>query len=482
MRTNVSGCFVCITALGLAGCGGEQGALSSGELGGAISLGGRPQAGHTQTDPTPVSSGTRATGGASSKMSESTTGGVIELTSGAGRGAMGGVANPVGSTPTSGGTVASQPSQVGGRSVLSGGAAASGGTVSTNRTAALGGTTHVSEGGSSSGAATQNGGAVTLGGNSNAGGSSSTSGGTTTAGATTSGGAGPVWPKKFCGNITTGNGSVDYSGMKFSRYWDQITPENAGKWGSVQSSTTSAFNWTVLDAIYAYALANGIPFKEHTFVWGAGNPSRVATSGDIENWIQSFCERYPKVALIDVVNEPPPHTTPNFAANLTTGETGSWGWITKSFKLARKHCGSAVLILNDYYNIEYVDQQDHFAAIVKDMQAAGAPIDAVGAQAHGVSKFTASELQAKLDRLSLVTGLPVYISEYDVGANDTVQLEAFRTQFPVFWNTENVRGVTVWGWIDGRTWISSSGLVNGTTPRPAMTWLMDYLGRPTPPL
>lgn len=53
-----------------------------------------------------------------------------------------------------------------------------------------------------------------------------------------------------------------------------------------------------------------------------------------------------------------------------------------------------------------------------------------------------------------------------------------RTHFPVFWQHTAVRGVTLWGWIVGRTWISGSGLVEGTTPRPAMNWLMTELGRP----
>src|SRR5690606_14096797 len=73
---------------------------------------------------------------------------------------------------------------------------------------------------------------------------------------------------KFVGNITTGN-SVDTNGLTFSDHWDQITPENAGKWGSVQNTAGAPFNWGPLDAIYDYAEQNGIIFKEHTFVWGS---------------------------------------------------------------------------------------------------------------------------------------------------------------------------------------------------------------------
>jgi endo-1,4-beta-xylanase len=299
------------------------------------------------------------------------------------------------------------------------------------------------------------------------------------AGGTSSGGAATV--HKFVGNITTGN-SVDTGGMKFAKYWDQITPENAGKWGTVQGTPTSAFNWSTLDAVYAYAETNKILFKQHTFVWGSQQPNGTPTLDQVENWIKSFCERYPNTKLIDVVNEPPPHTTPKYTANLGAGETGTYGWITKAFKLARQHCGNAILILNDYNNIEYGDQENHFIDIVKQIKAAGAPIDAVGAQSHALRTMSASQLQTNLNKMATETGLPIYITEYDIGeANDATQLATYQAQFPIFMKTEAVHGVTVWGWIDGRTWVANTGLVKGTQPRSAMTWLMGQLGRPVPP-
>jgi endo-1,4-beta-xylanase len=298
-------------------------------------------------------------------------------------------------------------------------------------------------------------------------------------GGTSTGGQAPLG--KFVGNITTGN-SVDTGGMKYSKYWDQITPENAGKWGSIQSTPTSAFNWSTMDAIYSYTETNHIVFKQHAFVWGSQQPRGTPTLEQVEAWIQAFCERYPNTRLIDVVNEPPPHTTPNYTANLGAGESGQWGWITKAFKLARKHCGNAVLILNDYNNIEYGDQESHFIDIVKQIKAAGAPIDAVGAQSHALRTMSASQLQTNLNRMASETGLPIYITEYDIGeANDATQLATYRAQFPIFQNTAAVHGVTIWGWIDGRTWVANTGLVKGTQPRSAMTWLMGELGRPVPP-
>ena len=96
--------------------------------------------------------------------------------------------------------------------------------------------------------------------------------------------------------------------------------------------------------------------------------------------------------------------------------------------------------------------------------------------------MSASQLQTNLNKMASQTGLPIYVTEYDIGeANDATQLATYQAQIPIFRNTAAVRGVTIWGWIDGKTWVANTGLVKGTTPRPAMTWLMNQLGRPVPP-
>lgn len=372
------------------------------------------------------------------------------------------------STSNGGAAGASQTAGIGGGLETSAGASGRAGAGGAGGMSGVAGGAHAGGGATSGAGGGGRGGAA---GSSGAGGSA--------AGAAGMGGATPLG--KFVGNISTGN-SVDTGGMKYAKYWDQITPENAGKWGSVQASVTSAFNWAALDAIYSYTETNHIIFKQHVFVWGSQQPTGTPTLAQIENWIKIFCQRYPNTKLIDVVNEPPPHTTPNYTANLGAGESGEWGWITKAFKLARQHCGNAVLIMNDYNNIEYADQENHFIDIAKQIKAAGAPIDAVGVQAHGLRTMSAATLQTNLNKMATQTGLPIYITEYDIGeANDATQLATYQAQIPVFRNTAAVRGITIWGWIDGRTWVANTGLVKGTTPRSAMTWLMNQLGRPVPP-
>ncbi len=291
-------------------------------------------------------------------------------------------------------------------------------------------------------------------------------------------------PDKFVGNITTGN-SVDPQGYSFAAHWDQITPENAGKWGSVQPNAGGDYNWSTLDAIYDYAEENGIVFKQHTFVWGNQQPRGTIGEADVKDWMRSFCERYPRTAMIDVVNEPPPHTTPSYADAIGGGTNGSWQWITNSFLWAREACPKAILILNDYNNIEWPNDHNHFVNIVRTIMAAGAPVDALGAQAHDLDNGAVSFDRVKgfLQALHDESGLPVYITEYDISTtDDNAQLRTYQEQVTHFRSLDFVPGITIWGWIYGRTWSSApnSGLIRDGSPRPAMTWLMEELGRPVP--
>ena len=285
----------------------------------------------------------------------------------------------------------------------------------------------------------------------------------------------PVTPGKdhkfFVGNITTG-GSVR---SDFIQYWNQITPENEGKWGSVEG-TRDRYNWGPVDRIYEYARQHNIPVKAHTFVWGAQSPSWLndlsgsEIAAEIEEWIRDYCTRYPDTAMIDVVNEAVPGHQPAGYAQKAFGNN----WIVRVFQLARQYCPNSILILNDYNNIRW--QHNEFITLAKSAIPSGY-VDAIGLQAHELKDVPASTVKQAIDNLWNQLQVPIYISEYDIGdTNDQNQLKNFQEHFPVFYNHPHVKGITIWGYVVNRTWITGSGLIqdNGT-PRPAMTWLMNYI-------
>src|SRR5690606_26499860 len=129
---------------------------------------------------------------------------------------------------------------------------------------------------------------------------------------------------------------------------------------------------------------------------GSQQPSGNISETHVRTWMREFCARYPETRLIDVVNEPPPHTTPAYADAIGGGTNGNWQWIVNAFNWARESGPNAILILNDYNNIEWADQNQHFIDSANVVKAAGAPIDAVGAQAHGLSDGVSAETMRQL--------------------------------------------------------------------------------------
>lgn len=282
----------------------------------------------------------------------------------------------------------------------------------------------------------------------------------------------------FVGNITT-RGQVR---SDFIQYWDQITPENEGKWGSVER-TRDQYDWTALDRIYQFARDNNIPVKAHTLVWGSQCPGWVGANcsgsglsaaelrAEIEEWIRDYCTRYPDTQYIDVVNEATPGHAPAGYAEKAFGSN----WITRSFELAAQYCPNATLILNDYNVLSW--NTSEFIQMARPAVNAGV-VDAIGLQAHGLADWSTNELATKLDQIAAL-GLPIYISEYDIQkTNDQEQLAVMQEQFPLFYNHPSVAGITIWGYVVGATWREGTGLIQSDgTPRPAMTWLMNYLDR-----
>lgn len=409
------------------------------------------------------------------------TGGAVVAKTGSGG------ASDQGGTSASGGTASSGGISGTGGETGTGGAPGTGGAMGTGGATGTGSATG-SGGATGTGGATGRGGATTgSGGSIRTGGASGTGGqtglGTTGTGGTPMGGTtGTIGTtKKFVGNIDT-RGSIL---SDFSKYWDQFSPENAGKWGSVQGGGQSSFSWSSLDAMYKYCNDNNIVFKQHNFIWGAQQPgwtsSLTTTTGPtaVQNWMTTFCTRYPKVAIIDVVNEPPPHTTPAYANAIGGGTSSTWDWIANAFKWARAACPNAILVLNDYNNDELSGDAQHTIDIVTAIKKLNAPIDAIGCQTHGASSAPATTLKTNIDKMASATGLGIYITEYDINvADDSKQQAQYKDHFTMFMSNANIKGVTIWGYIVGATWQTNTGIMQSSgTMRPAMTWLMSFLGR-----
>ncbi|MEQ9265562.1 MAG: endo-1,4-beta-xylanase [Balneolaceae bacterium] len=300
---------------------------------------------------------------------------------------------------------------------------------------------------------------------------------------------------KFLGNIYS-NSQV----KRLDQYWNQVTPENAGKWGSVEG-TRDNMNWGPLDAAYNLAKENGFPFRFHVLVWGNQQPTWMKELSqeeqllEIEEWFNAVADRYDDIEYLEVVNEPlhDPPTDQNgdsgsggyYDALGGAGETG-WDWVITSFEMAREiFPAETKLLINDYSILGNVPNTNEYLGLINLLKDRGL-IDGIGTQAHAFStrNSTAASINNSLNILGN-TGLPIQITELDIDGNpslsdsgsDQYQLEEYQKKFPTIWKHTSVIGVTLWGWRPGlwRNEQEAFLISNSEVERPALTWLREYV-------
>ena len=291
---------------------------------------------------------------------------------------------------------------------------------------------------------------------------------------------------KFLGNVW---GTFGTPPLQYDLYWNQITPENASKWGSVEG-TRNGYNWARLDEIYTYAVEKYYPFKFHTLIWGQQAPNWLASldslsiAQEIEEWIRLSGERYVSASFVDVVNEPlPGHNPPPQAVINALGGTGAtgWDWVIRSFELARQHWAKGVkLHLNDYGIINNTQATQNYLTIINLLKARNL-IDGIGVQGHRFELESADTTTIKNNLTALAaTGLPIYITELDIAPanqlNDATQLAEMQRLFPVLWRHPGIKGITFWGYIQGQVWQQNAYLITQSgAERPAMQWLKSFM-------
>ena len=275
---------------------------------------------------------------------------------------------------------------------------------------------------------------------------------------------------------------------QFENYWNQVTVEDGGKWGSVEA-TRDVMNWTVMDQAYDFAREHGFPFRHHVLIWGNQQPVWIAAldsteqRAELEEWFAEVAARYDSIDQVEIVNEPlhdPPDDPEDggyIGALGGTGETG-WDWVIEAFRLARQYFPNSELLLNEYSVLnETVNAEDYLEII--ELLKADTLIDAVGFQGHGFSIVNAASatLESNLEILASAE-VPLYVTEMDVdGLDDGVQLRSYQRIFPIFWEHPLVRGVTLWGFRPAM-WRGAQGcylITNEGVERPSMTWLRAYL-------
>lgn len=294
---------------------------------------------------------------------------------------------------------------------------------------------------------------------------------------------------KYLGNIIAYNVRPD-----FNQYWNAVTSENACKWGSVEG-TRDVMNWNFADVAYNHARDHHMVFRYHVLAWGSQYPSWIEGlepaefREEVEEYIAAAAERYPFTDQVEVLNEAMHiHTyngeehaagTPYFREGLGgPGETG-YDWAIWLFRKARQYFPDSKLVINDFELETNTAGRNEILDMVKVLRDSGL-IDGFGTQAHyfnvdGINKNT---LQNALNGMAR-SGLPIYVTELDMKGSpqtEAGQLASYQNAFPVYWNHPAVAGITLWGYVEGSTWATGTGILNGDgSERAAMEWLASYV-------
>lgn len=297
---------------------------------------------------------------------------------------------------------------------------------------------------------------------------------------------------KYLANIRQRSESFNYDG-----YWNGVTSENACKWGSVEA-TRGNYQWEGADQVYNYAKENNMMFRFHAAIWASQYPAWLLTltteeaKAAIVNHLKTIAARYPFADQIDLLNEQlRNHQKDNQKFRDLLGGKGTknddFAWQIWLFEQGRSIFPNTKLVLNDYGlegDRNAINEQLKLFKVLRDRGL----VDGFGTQAHcfNVDRTSADTLKAHLD-LMATAGIPIFVTELDMNGgirgnqtNDSAQLVSFKKVIPVYWKHPSVAGITLWGYIQGSTWMSGTGIVSKSgEENPSMKWLKTYMsGQP----
>lgn len=275
----------------------------------------------------------------------------------------------------------------------------------------------------------------------------------------------------------------------FTRLFNFTTSENALKWGPTEPEK-GKLRWEGGDFMVSWCRKRGIKIKGHTLIWayeGHGFPNwlKQHTPEEIDRLakehIGALMSRHRNdIRMWDVVNEP---------VHLHWFEDNwSKDYILRSYKWAREADPEATLVINDYAGFR--GDVDKFVPMVKDLLSKGAPIDAIGEQAHDPPHwYSPREIFSTLDKMAS-TGLRIHLTELTYPSNgaditggfvagkwdEENQGRFYRYFMTLAFSHPKVDAITLWAMWDGSSWLKPGGIIRQDwTPKPAYHALDDLI-------
>ncbi len=271
------------------------------------------------------------------------------------------------------------------------------------------------------------------------------------------------------------------------RHFDQVTAENAMKPVTVQP-VEGEFDFGPMDEVLDVAVEHGLTVHGHTLVWHRSTPDwffqapdgRPLTSSEEDRALlrerlrthvtalaDHLAERYGDanpVTSWDVVNEALDPEEDDGLRRSRWYEVLGPDYVAEAFRVAREAFGpDVVLYLNDY-DTDAPDRRRELVRLLMDLQAAGAPVDAVGHQMHVSLRTDVGRVATTLDAVAGL-GLRQAVTELDVAVSDRDEQLDATPQDRLDQQGDQVRElvsafaardlafVSVWGLYDTRSWL-----------------------------
>ncbi|WP_144207749.1 endo-1,4-beta-xylanase [Shewanella donghaensis] len=284
------------------------------------------------------------------------------------------------------------------------------------------------------------------------------------------------------------NNETDYIDI-VRKEFNYVTPENIGKWGSIQNSSSDVWDFDALDSMIAFVEENNIAFKGHALVWHRQAPSFV--NGDvtpedltmlINAHIDATAARYSgQIYAWDVANEVMGDDA-NYR-NSVFFEKLDKNYIAYAFTRAHDADLEAKLFYNDYSIDNINSKSDAVLTMVTELIDAEVPIHGVGFQMH-LDASNAPSTQQMTDNLQRFADLDldVNISEIDVRLSSlpwnqvtklAIQQQVYHRAVNACMNVDRCDAVTVWGFTDKYSWIDGE-----FGPDDPLLYTADYERKP----
>lgn len=238
--------------------------------------------------------------------------------------------------------------------------------------------------------------------------------------------------------------------------------ENENKWPQWSNVANRPATIKVID----WLRENGHQVRGHNLVWPSWNNSNVKEAVDakgnptqlarviLDHISETTRELRGKFVDWDVINET--FTNHDFMDILGRQVMVDW------FKAARAGDPDARLYINDFNIIEGGDtaHQDDYAATIKYLLDAGAPLDGIGLQSHFPSRVTPmDDLIRRVERYAAF-GKELAVTEFDISTSDEVTQADYTRDFMTYmFSHPSMKSFVLWGFWEGAHWIPSGAMM-----------------------